>query len=787
MKNFKNNSPIHPTPKGSGLSWNFFRKKIRGCRHLARLVKSDGPKLGFIDYDGGIILFIAYMNDEAVFLVNACSGSVPASDIKDKVGKFGDAIERFELSAEVECERFMNSFGTHTPTMVVMPDNIIESYDRFLHENANLCKRCISMISHHPYSPVPLYIYTIVGDSKNFFEWACRAYSCGVDRHTIANIIYWNEKYGYLAKNLERKTITAYVTHMDIVNLVDELCNLRNIKRAKDAINMFNTEQKHILRDGIGTHENDKKVLASFGNLSMEKKINFIKKMSTVQSYDEIINYMRLLTRDHFSWNKESFIRFVNGLDGIKFDIIADKGDILVGRVDDYETIKYVAKATNWCISKNKTYWNSYVARDSKRKQYVLLDFSKKEDDENSIIGFTVKDYDGIIMAHDYFNHDIMGCSEDCDEYYPFVSYLPKPIPYNNINTILESHGISISDIVTAKKDPFGWDRDSVMQYFTCSVKKFEVIKDGDDFLCIITHSNDAVNEIFGDKFMEAYGTDNAFKYILFFDFKRPQEDQTSIACAVILENAEDGDEVMSVIDKKVMTLGSTDLFNTILVANGLPYTTIRRPNTEDVGWASAIKEQYFYLIKPIMADNRKLKAALKNVDLNVLSFDITDRLFDYLSFDALEAIYSNGRTLRDFIGPTRLSQIIKQILRIMVERFGGGYGNLTREMTDKLLAHGITNPDEARYYSYFHAIRLILEHEDLSDMRWVGKLLADRVWETAHESSRKCFILEYVATKLAQAINPPDGASERFKKYINKIKEEENAEIFSFATSTHH
>lgn len=761
-------------------------KKIRGCRHLARLIKSDGPKLGFIDYDGGIILFIAYMTDGAVFLINACSGSVLAHGIKDKIGKFGDAIERFELSCEVECERFMGSFGTHTPTMVVMPDNIIESYDRFLHENANLCKRCIGLISQPHYSPVPLYIYTIVGDSKNFFEWACKAYSCGVDRHTLANIIYWNEKYGYLAKNLERKTITAYVTHTDIVCLVDEQCSLRNIKRAKDAINMFNTEQKYILRDGIGTHENDKKVLASFWNLSMEKKINFVKKMSTIQSYDEIISHMRLLTRDHFSWDKESFMRFVNGLDGIKFDIIIDKGDILVGRVDDYETIKYVAKATNWCISKNKTYWNSYIARDSKRKQYVLLDFSKKEDDENSIIGFTVKDYDGIIMAHDYFNNDIMGGMEECDEYYPFESYLPKPIPHNSINAILEKHGISISDIVVSKTDPFEWNKDSVIQYFTDSAKEFEVVKDTDDFLCIITHSN-TVKEIYGDKFAEVYGVNNGWKYILFFDFKRPKEDKTSIACAVILESAEDGDEVMSVIDRKIMTLGSTDLFNTILVANGLPYTTIRRPNTEDVGWASAIKEQYFHLIKPIMADNRKLKTALKNVDLNALSYDIMARLFDYLSFDTLEAIYSNGRTLRDFIGPTRLGQMIKQILRVMLDKFGHGYGNLTREMTDKLLAHGITNPDEARYYGYFYVIRLILEHEDLSDIRWVGKVLGDRVWEADHECSKKCFVLDYVATKLTQVINPSDRASGRFKKYINKIKEKENAEILSFATSAHH
>ena len=79
----------------------------------------------------------------------------------------------------------------------------------------------------------------------------------------------------------------------------------------------------------------------------------------------------------------------------------------MVLKVFDFETIKQLAKTTNWCISKNKSYWNNYVSPENNTSQYVLFDFSKKEDDKHSIIGFTVMHNKGITNAHDFTNNNL--------------------------------------------------------------------------------------------------------------------------------------------------------------------------------------------------------------------------------------------------------------------------------------------------------------------------------------------------------------------------------------------
>lgn len=38
MKNLKNNFPIHPTPKGGGLSWEFSRKMFNNITDLKKFL-----------------------------------------------------------------------------------------------------------------------------------------------------------------------------------------------------------------------------------------------------------------------------------------------------------------------------------------------------------------------------------------------------------------------------------------------------------------------------------------------------------------------------------------------------------------------------------------------------------------------------------------------------------------------------------------------------------------------------------------------------------------------------
>ena len=112
---------------------------------------------------------------------------------------------------------------------------------------------------------------------------------------------------------------------------------------------------------------------------------------------------MKTLVKIQYEWNKESFMKFLTNNEDFKYNIIHDKDNIVLLLVNDFETIKHIAKTTNWCISKNMQYWKNYMTS-TLNKQYVMYNFGLKEDDEYSIVGFTVSDNNRITHAHSFTN-----------------------------------------------------------------------------------------------------------------------------------------------------------------------------------------------------------------------------------------------------------------------------------------------------------------------------------------------------------------------------------------------
>lgn len=121
----------------------------------------------------------------------------------------------------------------------------------------------------------------------------------------------------------------------------------------------------------------DKDTLAKFGKLSSTKKNNFIRKMSTVEDGDEIMKQMAYVVNVHFEWNKDSLIDYITHTENLHAEIVSINGDIVLVKVNDYDAVKYLGKSTNWCISKNKTYWNQYTKDEGQATQYIIFDFSK--------------------------------------------------------------------------------------------------------------------------------------------------------------------------------------------------------------------------------------------------------------------------------------------------------------------------------------------------------------------------------------------------------------------------
>ena len=77
---------------------------------------------------------------------------------------------------------------------------------------------------------------------------------------------------------------------------------------------------------------------------------------------NEILNQLSFVVSNHFNWDKKSILDYLNNVEDLDYEIVVEKDNLLLLNVKDYETIKRVGKTTNWCISKNKSYWRNYMA-----------------------------------------------------------------------------------------------------------------------------------------------------------------------------------------------------------------------------------------------------------------------------------------------------------------------------------------------------------------------------------------------------------------------------------------
>jgi hypothetical protein len=77
--------------------------------------------------------------------------------------------------------------------------------------------------------------------------------------------------------------------------------------------------------------------------------------------------------------------------DDLKANVIVDNQDILVLEIENYEQSRKLG-SSSWCIVRDAMYFDEYVRKGS--RQFFIYDFSKKEIDNDSMIGITL-DKDG--------------------------------------------------------------------------------------------------------------------------------------------------------------------------------------------------------------------------------------------------------------------------------------------------------------------------------------------------------------------------------------------------------
>lgn len=271
----------------------------------------------------------------------------------------------------------------------------------------------------------------------NYQAWGLRmVFSNALTFEQLQAIAEWAENNSQLISSLKKKNIVAY-NKKDALTLFDEMDFLNKDKVIKDTISHFNTEQRHMLMDwyksSCGTNltiDSIYKIFNNFQRLSMARKQKFYSSCSAVRSLSSLINLIEDCLNETYDWSlgKDDLLRFINNVTP-DCDITYDKDNIIIAEVPSFKSSHLLCGSgrTQWCISREGSYWRSYVTDyGDKRRQYFLFDFNRKETDAFAHIGFTIERSRGIVEAQTCNNFSMMSSYSQGNETYSIHSLLEK-------------------------------------------------------------------------------------------------------------------------------------------------------------------------------------------------------------------------------------------------------------------------------------------------------------------------------------------------------------------------
>lgn len=563
----------------------------RGIHHIKRLLGAHENLYCIISAEKygkfQIGKFVQQENGN-VYLINSVIGCLIESQ-----------EERFEELKE-ERASFCKRFGICNTNITIIEtlkdfyakfflfdDKELSEYESFMACNKKKFSKFVSKFE--TIYNADLMLFAMMCKKPNTLFWLINNIYCNsVSRDYILSVyklFSCCEKYA--SRWLSRGTITAYNEEKEIFQLEKELLSIRFDKRVANSINEFNTAQKKLLREAHLSKE-DKVMLNKFSMLSDEKRKNFIRKCSTIDDISELIRLLGVVTNKHFDWNKESLKEYLSANELFNYEIAFENDDFVIVKVGDFNTVKNVAKTTNWCISKSRSYWDQYSSGE-KNSQYVAFDFSKEEDSPSSIVGFTIFDNKKITYAHDFNNKNII----KSEKVFPSIStfYSKERM---GIKNYLKEHNAPNEFLFQGNNEcPFDWDIESAFNFFMKNENEvFNVIFKNDDVIAIRCNESLLLKTFFGaslDAFAdEDYEERLESKFlekncIAIFDFSLSSDDEDSILCFELHNNKTRCYEYCARCFNRYLDFLSDETFDIKLLELGMPYDTICRPGNKNI------------------------------------------------------------------------------------------------------------------------------------------------------------------------------------------------------------
>jgi len=344
-------------------------------------------------------------------------------------------------------------------------------------------------------------IAKITGFSMEYFSWAIRnmSHTDSVSLHIIGHILRLAFDLKGMLHGLKKKSVLAYNGLEDAAGLLEELTAIGIERRVKKCISLFGSKQKTLLRNIELSNEN-KRMMLSLLKLSNEEKRNFIKRVTPFSDTEKIFSEMSYVVADTIKWDKEWVKTVILRNDKVKAEIVFDKGDRLVVRPMDYESMRFLSKATPWCIGRDKDAWESYQLENPDiARQYIAFDFSLPQKDGTSTVGFTEMFGSGITHMHNFKNDTLMATETPPDLFPDLIAKKaicdqPGLVDglYPSINTItpygwIKAFGLDASLVEMAGYGPKRWDKNTVLRFLDDAVSdRYSIIGEDDDTIALM-------------------------------------------------------------------------------------------------------------------------------------------------------------------------------------------------------------------------------------------------------------------------------------------------------------
>ena len=681
-------------------------KKIRGFHHLLNTLEEYTVTPSLMSIKGTTMYNYLVKERGRVFVFSSKLGEREShkSGLPENILK--KVTERFR--GYIRLTQPSDLLGLNFREIIILPLDFEEEYTKFEKANSKLLNELSK--KYDCGSNTLMFAFALTDGSKNLFQWVMTNLLKHRERPmVIQHFLDLLNNHEYVARQLSKGSVTSYNGFSSLMELDTEIINLIRNKRINSVINSFNPQQKKILKDFV-MNEGQMEAISKFGNLSNSKRTNFIQKVSTLENAEEILAQMQILTSTHFEWSKGSLLRYIHNNDSISCDVVYDKDNIVIAKVYSYDTIKFLARSTNWCIAKNKTYWRHYTEGHN-ASQYVLFNFNLEEDDEYSIIGFTVRNNNGITNAHSFTNLNLMN-----------GGFLPKDGDAwafsHSIHSILEDLGIPEDIYQERPRSKFDWNKES----FLYEVKKyvgndFDFIKDDEGKVVIKTKSNSILNlgEVEDMDIMEGADT-----YIVFADFTKPLE-VDSLIIAFIKENRAIYEEFCNRIKYSFSRKPCKMSFEEVLHYYNLPFNTIKRVDDKIGCFIAFLNENNTTKVSEMLGEEdfcKQLKAYNQTFLKEIISNAVEKNIFTRHSNSLVKAFYKNGLKLVDLIGFENVSKIVLSMLYFIDENHGKNGGvNIFGKRDNLKFEKKQLHINSADCIGMFRTIEMILSVEESQEL----------------------------------------------------------------------